>query len=259
MAGAGAASAIGPQAIAVNPAAGAEVRTFSAAASYVKWSLDSHHSSAFIGRNLNALNVGLGVTSFSAGSFEYRTKPSEEPLGAFTPTDVSAYLSLSRSLGSMVQAGLTTRYYYSRIMDEDASGFGLDGGVRVMPLHGLVLGASVVDFGKTASYRREVFWTPTRARLGASYELAPFDRARATIAADGIYSVYTKEVDVVVGGELSYNDVVALRAGYDVLSDAGRLAFGLGLRAGILRVDYALTTLGFDLGAAHRISVGLGR
>jgi hypothetical protein len=259
MAGVGVASAVGPQAIALNPAAGAGIRSFSAVASYSKWALDSRHQSAFVGRNLSVLNVGFGVSSFSSGVFEYRIRPSEVPLGTFTPTDISAYLNVARSFGSIVQAGLTGRYYYSRVLDDDAGGFGVDGGVRVMPLKGLALGASVVDLGKTMSYRREVFWLPTRARLGAKYDVHPFERGRVTVAADAGYLPNTREFGLALGGEFAFADVVALRAGYDVLSDGGRLAFGLGLRAAALRFDYSLVALGFDMGMAHRISVALGQ
>jgi hypothetical protein len=75
MAGVGAASAFGPQAIALNPAAGAGIAGFAAVASYAKWLLDTHHQSLFVARSFPALCVGLGVSSFSAGQFEYRVKP----------------------------------------------------------------------------------------------------------------------------------------------------------------------------------------
>jgi hypothetical protein len=259
MAGTGAASAFGPQAITLNPAAGAGTVGFVAVASYAKWILDSHHQSLFVSRNFSALCVGVGVSSFSAGQFEYRVKPTEEPIGTFTPTDFTAYLNLARPIGSMVQAGLTGRYFYSRVYDTDAAGFGIDGGVRVMPIERLTVGASVVDFGKTMSYVREVFWLPTRGRLGVSYDFVPFERGRLTLAADGSYFLYSKVPGAVAGFEFAWSEVVALRAGYDFLSEANHLNFGLGLRAGVFSLDYSFAAMNLDLGGAHRVSVGLGR
>ncbi|MCX6842400.1 MAG: PorV/PorQ family protein [candidate division WOR-3 bacterium] len=259
MAGTGAASAFGPQAITLNPAAGAGVAGFAAVASYTKWILDTHHQSLFVARNFSALCVGVGVSSFSAGEFEYRVKPTEEPIGTFSPTDFTAYLNLARPIGSIVQAGLTGRYFYSRVYDNDAAGLGIDGGVRVLPVKRLTVGASVVDFGKTMSYVREVFWLPTRGRLGVSYDLVPFEHGRVTLAADGSYFFYSRVQGAAAGLEFAWSEVVALRAGYDFLSQANHLNFGLGLRAGVFRFDYSFSAMNLDLGGAHRVSVGLGR
>jgi len=259
MAGTGAASALGPQAITLNPAAGADITGFAAVASYAKWILDTHHQSVFVAQGFPALCVGLGFSSFSAGEFEYRIEPTEEPIGTFTPTDFNAYLNLARSFGDMVQAGLTGRFLYSRVHDAQAAGLGLNAGVRVMPAERLTVGVSIVDFGKTMTYERDVFRLPTRARLGASYDVAPFERARLTLAADGSYFVYSRKPGAAAGLELAWSEAVMFRAGYDFLSEANHLNFGLGLRAGTFRFDYSFAAMSFDLGGAHRVSVGLGR
>jgi len=259
MAGTGVASAFGPQAIALNPAAGATIGDFAATASYAKWILDTRHQSLFVTRNFRALSIGAGFASFSAGQFEYRDKPTEEPIGTFTPTDLTAYLNLARSLGDKVQVGLTARYFYTRVYNHDAAGLGVDGGVRVTPAKGLTLGASVVDFGRTMYYVREVFWLPTRGRLGASYDFIPFERGRLTVAADGSYFFYGQTPGAAAGLEFAWNEVVALRAGYDFLSEANHLDFGLGLQAGVFRFDYSYAPMGFGLGGAHRVSVGISR
>ena len=259
MAGTGAASAFGPQAISINPAAGAGTDGFAATASYAKWILDTHHQSLFVARSFPVLCVGLGVSSFSAGQFEYRVKPTEDPIGTFTPTDFTAYLNLARPIGNRVQVGISGRYFYSRVYDNDAAGVGIDGGVRVMPIERLTVGASVVDFGKTMYYVRDVFWLPTRGRLGASYDILPFDNGRLTVTADGSYFLYSKVTGAAAGLEFAWNEVVALRAGYDFLSEANHLNFGLGLRAGLIRFDYSFAAMNLDLGGAHRVSLGIGR
>jgi len=158
-----------------------------------------------------------------------------------------------------VQVGLTGRYFYTRIYEYDAAGLGIDGGVRVMPFKRLTLGASVVDFGKTMYYVREVFRLPTRGRLGASYDIVPFERGRLTLTADGSYFLNTRAAGAAAGLELAWSEVVALRAGYDFVSEANHLNFGLGLRAGLFRFDYSFAAMNLDLGGAHRVSVGLGK
>jgi hypothetical protein len=259
MAGTGAASAFGPQAITLNPAVGAATNGFAATASYAKWILDTHHQSLFVARNFMVLCVGLGVSSFSAGQFEYRIKPTEDPIGTFTPTDLTAYLNLARPIGNKVQVGITGRYFYSRVYDSDASSLGIDGGVRVMPLDRLTLGASIVDFGKKMYFVQEEFLLPTRGRLGASYDIVPFEHGRLTLTADGSYFLYSKVTGAAAALEFAWSEVVALRAGDDFLSEANHLNFGLGLRAGLFHFDYSFAAMNFDLDGAHRVSVGIGR
>jgi hypothetical protein len=259
MAGTGVASAFGPQAIALNPAASAGTEDFAAAASYAKWVLDTHHQSLFVARRFPALCIGLGVVSFSGGEFEHRIEPTEDPIGTFSPFDMTGYLNLARSIGSKVQVGLTGRYFYTCVCDSDAAGLGVDGGVRATPVEGLTLGASIVDFGKTLYYVQEVFWLPTRGRLGASYDMVPFEHGLLTLTADGSYFPYTKTAGAAAGVEFVWSEVVAFRAGYDFLSEANHLDFGLGLRAGRFRFDYSYAAMNFDLGGAHRVAVGFGR
>jgi len=258
MGGTGVASAFGPQAIAINPAAGAGISGFDGVASYSKWLLDMHHQSVFVARGFPALSISLGLVSHSDGQVEYRTEPTDSPIGTFTPTDFTGYVNLARSIGSKVQVGLTGRYFYTRIYDYDAAGFGVDGGVRVTPIQRLTVGASVVDFGQTLYYVSEEFWLPTRGRLGVSYDFLPFARTRLTLSADGSYFFYSGEKGAAAGLEFAWHDQVALRAGYDFLSQANHLDFGLGLRAGRFRFDYAFAPMQFDLGGAHRVSIGFG-
>jgi len=260
MGGVGVAAAFGPQAIVWNPAATATIPGFAANMNYVKWLLDTHHQSLFLVRNLSRLNLGLGIASFSAGTFEYREEvPTAEPAGTFTPTELTGYLNISHSLGPLGELGATARYFYSKVMLYQAAGPGVDLGFRLRPVPRLTIGGSVVDFGKWLSYRRDQFWLPTRGRVGVSYEWAiPNSDFDLLLAVDGSYFFFTRVTDVQAGMEFRLGQVLALRAGYDLLARANHLNFGLGLHVGRFRIDYALAPLRYDLGLAHRFTVGLG-
>ncbi|MEO0078267.1 MAG: hypothetical protein ABIK86_04615, partial [candidate division WOR-3 bacterium] len=196
------------------------------------------------------------LVSFSAGEFEYRVKPTEQPIGTFTPTDLTAYLSLARSLGPRIQLGLTGRYYYTRIMEYDGSGPGLDVGFRAIPFENTTISVSLLDFGKTISYQREVFWLPTRIRGGISHTL-PLGELALAGTVDGSYFIYNRKGDVRAGIELAWNRSLFLRAGYGLFVSSPA-SLGLGARAGLVRLDYAYMPLGFDLGSTHRFAVTLG-
>ncbi len=253
----GVASAIGAQAMSWNPAASAGVRGFAASASYVKWLLDTRQQSLSLVRGFGFASLGVGLSVFEGGAFEHRAEvPIEEPLGEFMPYDFNFRLNVSRSFGPVVQAGLSGRYYYSKIMESTAHGPGLEAGVRVGPVEGLTVGASVVDFGKNLVYYRESFRLPTRARLGMGYGLC-LGSARFDLGLDGSYFVYTGAVNVHSGVEFRWDELVALRAGHEWLDGQSRFGFGLGLMLSQFRFDYSFTPLNDDLGTAHRVSVGL--
>jgi hypothetical protein len=264
----GAASAFGPQAMAWNPAASAGIEGFAVRVGYTRWLLDTHQQSLFLVRDVRLFKLGVGLTSFDAGAFEYRNDvPTEEPLGRFRPVEMAFHLNFARSWGGsrdgqagpVVDAGLSGRFYYTKVHEQEAFGPGLDVGVRVRPVNGLVIGASVVDFAKTLAYRREVFRLPVRARLGAAWRLEPGGGFELNLAGDGAWLFYERRPNAIAGFEAGWGGLVFLRTGYEWLGEVGRPSAGLGLRAGGLAFDYSLTLLNDDLGQAHRVSVAYGR
>lgn len=258
LAGCGTASAIGPQALVSNPAATATVAPFSLQVGYTKWFLDTHYQSLFVTRNFYHFTLGAGVVSFSNGPFEYRDdRPTEKPLGTFTPLDLTGYLNISKSLGPQAEIGITGRYFYSKISEYQASGIGGDLGVRYHPIENLTLGAAVVDFGRTLYYKYELFWLPTRSRLGLKYRL-PIGANEFNFTIDGSYFVYSKELAAQLGSEFVLGDIVYLRAGYDIFNVANKLNFGLGVHRRLFRLDYAFSPLAFNLGTAHRFTLTFG-
>ncbi|MGB9742055.1 MAG: PorV/PorQ family protein [candidate division WOR-3 bacterium] len=258
MAGAGTASAFGPQALVYNPAATARLGPFTLQANYTRWFLDTHYQSIFASRNLHTFQLGLGLASFAYGKFEYRDdRPTAEPLATFTPLDLTAYLNLSRQFGSQAEIGVTTRYFYSKVLDYQISALGADIGTRLHPLPGLTIGAAITDFSRTLYYYYEEFWLPTRARLGGEYRL-PLGDNRLTITIDGSYFFYSREFRIATGIEWTFGELISIRAGYDPQNPGNRLNFGAGFARSRFRVDYACSPLGFDLGTAHRFSISFG-
>ncbi|MFO7638806.1 MAG: PorV/PorQ family protein [bacterium] len=256
----GVASGFGPQAMVWNPAATAGIEGFAVRAGYTRWLLDTDQQAVFLARNARYFTVGLGLTSFSAGTFEYREDvPTEEPLGLFRPAEMAVHLNLARSFGSMVDVGLSGRLYYTKVHDQEALGPGVDAGARVRPFEGMTLGVSVVDFARPMAYEREQFQLPVRARLGAAYRRELAGGFELGAAADGSWFFREKRPNVVVGGEFGWGGLVFLRTGYEWLDGFGRPAAGLGLRAAGFSCDYSLTFLNDDFGQAHRFSVAYGR
>ncbi|MEO0019228.1 MAG: PorV/PorQ family protein [candidate division WOR-3 bacterium] len=258
MAGTGTATGFGPQAVAFNPAASAGVSPFSVQAGYTKWLLDTHHQTVFACRDLRHFVLGIGIVTFANGRFEYRDeRPTAEPRGTFFPLDLTGYLNLSRRLAPIADFGISGRYFYSKIMQSEAAGFGGDIGCRFYPIKNLTLGTAIIDFGKTMSYSYEIFWLPTRANIGAGYNL-PLGSHLINLAIDCSYLFYTKKLNYALGTEFTLADIISFRAGYNFTNRTNNLNFGLGISRGLFHLDYAFSPLGFNLGSAHRITLGFG-
>jgi hypothetical protein len=60
-----------------------------------------------------------------------------------------------------------------------------------------------------------------------------------------------------LGGEVEFERTVAIRAGYQFGSEGRGLTSGIGLRYGILRLDYAYAKLSEDLGNTHSFTLGI--
>lgn len=258
MGDAGASSARGPQAIYWNPGLNAWAERFAATFSYSAWFLDMSKSGLFAVRPTPLFNIGLGLTTFSAGKLENREdRPTDEPVGYYYPADYSIYLSLSRILGPKVAMGLTGRYYYQQILDRNASGIGADFGLVFLPLERMKVGVAIQDFGTSLKFKLMEHNLPSRGTAGVSY-LLPLGRSELTGAADFGYSFYDRHVMLNTGAEFVLNHVLALRAGYRALNQDRGVTAGLGLRIKGFRLEYSFGLHDNDLDATHRFALGFG-
>lgn len=260
MGNSGAASAFGPQAMVWNPAGIAGGERFAVRAGYSRWLLDTDQQSLFLVRDARLFRVGLGLTGFSAGVFEYRDDvPTEDPLGLFRPAELGFHLCFARSFGRVVDAGMSGRFYYTKVHEYEAMAPGLDLGLRLRPFANFTLGASIVDFSRPLSYIREQSHLPVRGRLGAAWSSSFPGGFEMNLAADGSWFFRDQSPAVSVGAEGGWGGMVFLRAGYERMSEVGRLSTGLGLRVAGFSCDYSFTLLNDDFGQAHRVSVAWGR
>jgi len=136
-------------------------------------------------------------------------------------------------------AGLTAKF---RTRDTDldgvtvnhGSGFGMDVGALANPLRGLRIGLVAQDVFDTSIHYSGGYSTlafPRNVRAGASYRY----RDRAVLACDIDDRWH-------IGAEVGPLDLLALRVGVEgdrSASEGATLTTGIGIKAGIFRVDYA--------------------
>jgi hypothetical protein len=258
MGDAGTAGANGPQSMYWNPALTGWQDRFSASVSYADWFLDMSKSALFVLRPTGVMNVGLGATVFNAGTVEFRDDhPSDLPIGTFTPFDYSVYLNLSRALPGHVALGASGKFYYQKILDHSAHGWGADLGLAYEPVKNLKLAGAVMDVGSSMQFKFADYALPSRAVVGASYAL-PLGWTQVSVAADGGYGFFDRQFALNTGAEVMLGRAVALRGGYKILDQTAGLTLGIGFRVKGIRIDYAFCSNDLSLGATHRFSVGFG-
>lgn len=262
MADAMAASVRGPAALAYNPA-GLVTRDSGASAELVfthrEWIEDTRlEFLAGSARIADGQVAGLAITSTTVSDIELRTRPGEAE-GTFTARNFAAAGSYARALSEDVVMGIALKFLYEKILIDEASGYAVDLGIHVAtPVEHLSAGASLANLGSMSSLRNDATRLPTTLRVGPAYALTFSEgSAGALMAADLLYVFPEKRTYLNWGGEVEFDRTVAVRGGYQFGSEGRGLTAGIGVRYGIVRMDYAYAKLSQDLGNAHSFTLGL--
>ncbi|PID28619.1 MAG: hypothetical protein CR982_04220 [Candidatus Cloacimonadota bacterium] len=193
----------------------------------------------------------------------------------FTDREDAFFLTLAKSfnftldlgwdlfkLPITLNSGLNVKYINISLADRTADGLGFDGGISLLidlntlsslkNLNPLKLGFSVKDFNKTG-----ISWSDTAQDAipismvgGIEYTFSFRDiDTDITLLYDHNYETETRTTSKNYGGEILYNDLIALRVG----SDNGTLVFGGGLSYLGLYLGYSYSDR--DLGIVNKASL----
>jgi hypothetical protein len=202
--------------------------------------------------------VGVSLTMVGIPDIEVRDRPGEA-IGTFSARSFQVGGSYARLLTSEFSVGISARYLYEKFFVDQASGFGLDLGVRwKTPVEGLTLGAAGANFGSMSALRTEKSRLPALVRVGPAYSFAlEVSKLTATAAFDGLYSFPEHRGHALLGGEIVYDRILALRAGYQFGSTSRGFSAGLGIEYGILDLEYACIPLRNGLGTTSTFTVAI--
>ncbi len=200
--------------------------------------------------------LGFSVNSTSVSDIEIRTRPGP-PDGTFTTRGYAVGLSYSHKISEKVSAGITGKFLYEKILVDDASGIAFDFGAQYQsPIENLSFGAVLANIGSMSALRTESSTLPTLLRLGGAYggNLESLS-SEFLIATDLVVNFPASQILVGIGGELEFENTVALRSGYIVGSEGRGFSAGIGLKHGIVGFDYAYAPLSSELGTTHTFSL----
>ena len=264
-----------------NPANISGIEKFETSFSYVRWLGDMNYVAGAMGYRLGTVGIFSGylasldygdipealVTSGSGGS-DTRTGNN------FSGNDFMAGLTFAREFTDRLAIGVSGKYIHEGLFTFSAYTFAWDVGTNYdLGYKGIRLAMSAQNFGGAVEFleegsQAESFDLPIVFRIGLSMNLlSPDGNGLGTLGSGhvlrmGVEAINTNDYNerFHVGGEYTFNDFLAVRAGYRMNYAEGNLALGFGISPEIsgmeVRVDYAYVGYEF-LDAPHRFSLTL--
>ncbi len=286
MAGAHSATVNDLTAIYWNPAGVADVKGFSANATYTSWFAGFNQMYAAFNLPLGNFNIAAHLMRFGSSNIEITTF--EEPNGTgtyYSVSDVVGGLTFSGYLTDRFSFGITAKIISLGFSDVSSSGMAFDiGTMYETGVQGIKLGFAIMNLGTEQSYSgaslnstkklNDAFF---QAPIDVSYFAYPFEiplTFRAGISSEIINAddnVLRGEFDFVTtsdvaeqyafGLEYTWSDLLSFRGGYLFGQDQFGLAGGVGFKyisgnGFDSSIDYAINPTR-NFGLVHRISVDL--
>jgi len=247
---------------------------------HTSWFLDTDYNWGAVILNLDGVNAfGASLAILDYGEENVTTVQQPEGNGLrWSAQDLFASLSYGRNLTDRFSIGGSVKYIQQKIYNESASGFALDIGLLyITRFNGMRLGVSITNFGtemrmegkdllhpydqdpnnlgnnptitsqqKTASWPLPLFY-----RVGASMDVVKVSQTALLVAVDAVIPSDNSTI-LNVGGELNWNQIFFLRAGYkSLMRDETQegLAAGVGFKyfvpgLGRIGIDYAYNDYG---------------
>jgi hypothetical protein len=224
---------------------------------------------------------GGNVTFITYGSIT-RTGESGVELGTFEAFDIAGTVSYGTALTDKLAGGVSAKIIYSRLADVGAgqeqgkgtsTGFAVDFGLLYNWTQRMTLGMAVTNIGPKMAYidAAQADNLPTNLGVGFAYKLLRTDYYQLLVTMeankllvgldDGFNEFKTSEgVILNGGGEFTYANLIALRAGY-IYDDEGQvktLTLGVGLRPiSQLRFDFAYIPSNDEVVLANTIRMSI--
>lgn len=198
--------------------------------------------------------VGFNVTNIS--DIEVRHIPGE-PISKFDANYFYGSLATAYKIDKDFSVGVTFKFLYEGLLNEESTGFGLDLGANYfLPFDGFSLSAVVRNIGSMNKLRNESTKLPSEIRIGPSYNFALQDYKLEFIVAAEYQKYFDADKHLNFGFEIFYDKLFALRGGYQTNYESRDFTAGIGLMWGNLKFDYSYIPFSLGVGSANLFSLG---
>ncbi len=202
------------------------------------------------------LPFALGFNVTSIDGIEYREIPGE-PITTFNANYFFGSLSTGFFVTDEISMGLSFKYLYEGILNDEATGFGFDFGINyVLPYEGVTASIVLKNVGSMNELRNESTKLPAEVRIGTAYTYSLEDtKFDFTGGVEFQKYLNTEDNHFNFGAEVLYNKLIAVRAGYQSGFESRGFTTGAGLMWGNLKFDYAFLPFNLGLGSANLFSL----
>jgi hypothetical protein len=237
-----------------NPAALSFLTTSDITVMHKSWITDV--STEYFGAAVRGETVALGFAfnSTSVDNIDIRTQPGDAQ-GTFNSHDLAITGSASIKAADALSIGISGKFLYEKIYVDESSGYAFDAGALYRLSPSFSLGLAVNNLGSVNELKNDPIKLPALLRAGGAYTDAFAERFAYTVTGDVVDIFAASTVHIHMGGEVCFDNTVAVRAGYQTGYDAKTVSGGLGVYYGMLRFDYAFMPLQAGLGTAHTFSL----
>lgn len=258
MAGAFTAVADDVNAIFYNPAGLANLESFQASLIHQRWIVDLSYS--YLGAALPINGIGT-----FAGSLLHLGTPQIEafdefnqPVGTFTANDLAFSVSYGRSIVPGLAAGLTTKFVREVLDQSSASAFSLDLGILYTLGADTQVGAFLGNIGTSVKHFEDSPLESSKQAGILRFGISTRKINPKVLSSLELTKQFDDDAEIKIGAEYKVTEAFRARMGY-AHEFGGRqtggisgLSAGVGLAAGSLIFDYALSSWG-DLGLTHML------
>lgn len=224
------------------------------------------HNSWIQGTNSNVLGVQTTVWSLplafgfnvtSVNDIQVRTRATAQPDATFDANFFFGSMSTGFYVYDNVAFGATIKYLYEGLYSEEATGWGFDFGLNYKsPIDGLSAVAVLKNAGSMNILKNESTKLPTDFRIGPAYKFNVLnDKFGITAAAEFQKYLPANDNHFDFGLEILYDNLIALRGGYQSGYESKSFTGGFGLIWGNFGLDYAFQPFIDGLGDASIFSI----
>ncbi len=239
-----------------NPAGLARSTNTQAVFSHREWLQSS--KSEFLGASsrIGDVAIGFGMHSVSVSDIELRSVPGPA-LSTFDAKNVAIGLALAMDVSPELSLGVTGNYLYEKILIDEASGYGLNFGAIYKTPWNVNLGLAINNLGSMNELNTEASVLPTTFRFGGAYQFPVEQFHGNVITSAEIVSIKDEgKAHLHVGAEFEYQEMFAIRAGYESGYESKDLTTGIGFKYSLFKFDYAFVPES-DFGSSHTFTVGV--
>ena len=239
-----------------NPARLSSLKMNEAIFMHSSWIQDVNSEVLGIKWDLFGLPWAVGLNYTNVSDIEIRTSPGE-PEAKFNANYFYGSLSTGFYILDNLSLGGTVKYLYEGLLSDEATGLGIDLGVSYnLPLKGLSVSSVIRNIGSMNALRNEETKLPADFRLGSAYSFG-LEATKLDFVAVAELQKYldTDDIHLNFGGDIVYDQIIALRLGYQTGYESKDFTGGIGLMWGNLRFDYAYLPFSLGLGSANLFSL----